>query len=81
MTLTERPDQAVSEAEAESPAAGDICHPMFRPAPSTVQFNKVRKRFLRHVRQAIDDFGMVAASGERPRWLVVCPAARTRTGC
>ena len=40
------------------------CHPMFRDAPSSVEFNKLRKRLLRQTRQAIDEFAMVRP-GER----------------
>lgn len=43
------------------------CHPLFRDVPSTVGFNKLRKRLLRQTRQAIEDFAMVTP-GER--WLV-----------
>ncbi|MFK4823896.1 tRNA 2-thiocytidine(32) synthetase TtcA [Paenochrobactrum sp. BZR 588] len=43
------------------------CHPLFRDIPSTVEFNKLRKRLLRLTRQALDDFSMVKP-GER--WLV-----------
>ncbi|RZS83689.1 tRNA 2-thiocytidine biosynthesis protein TtcA [Phyllobacterium myrsinacearum] len=46
-------------------AAG--CHPMFLGVPSSVEFNKLRKRLLRNTRQAIDDFAMVKP-GER--WLI-----------
>ncbi|GAB1581843.1 tRNA 2-thiocytidine(32) synthetase TtcA [Phyllobacterium phragmitis] len=45
----------------------DSCHPLFRDVPSSVAFNKLRKRLLRQTRQAIDDFAMVRA-GER--WLI-----------
>lgn len=45
----------------------DGCHPLFRDIPSTVEFNKLRKRLLRLTRQALDDFSMVKP-GER--WLV-----------
>ena len=55
------------------------CHPMFRGVPSSVEFNKLRKRLLRNTRQAIEDFAMVKArralAGRR------CPAARIPTGC
>ena len=47
----------------------ETCHPMFRAAPSSVSFNKLRKRLLRNTRQAIDDFSMVQ-QGRRQRWLV-----------
>lgn len=51
---------------------------LFADAPSTVEFNKLRKRLVRHVREAVDGFNMLerAPSGlktgnnERPRWLV-----------
>jgi len=50
----------------------DTCHPMFLDAPSSVEFNKLRKRLVRHTREAIDAYGMVAprADGSRPKWLV-----------
>ena len=36
---------------------GDGCHPLFRNVPSSVGFNKLRKRLLRQTRQAMDDIG------------------------
>ncbi|SMC81545.1 tRNA 2-thiocytidine biosynthesis protein TtcA [Rhizobium sp. RU36D] len=42
-------------------------HPLFADAPRSVSFNKLRKRLLRQVRQAIDDFDML--KGQR-RWLI-----------
>jgi tRNA 2-thiocytidine biosynthesis protein TtcA len=42
-------------------------HPLFANAPSSVSYNKLRKRLLRNVRQAFDDFGML--NGQK-RWLV-----------
>jgi tRNA 2-thiocytidine biosynthesis protein TtcA len=49
----------------------DTCHPMFRTAPSGVEFNKLRKRLLRLTRQAIDDYSMLPKNLERkPKWLV-----------
>lgn len=52
--------------DPEFPEA-DACHPLFRDVPSSVEFNKLRKRLLRNARQAIEDFAMVRP-GER--WLV-----------
>ena len=43
------------------------CHPMFRDAPSSVAFKKLRKRLLRQVREALSDFSMV---GPNEKWLV-----------
>ncbi|GGA84419.1 tRNA 2-thiocytidine biosynthesis protein TtcA [Brucella endophytica] len=42
-------------------------HPLFRDVPSSVAFNKLRKRLLRQTRQALEDFAMVKP-GER--WLI-----------
>ncbi|WP_085032212.1 tRNA 2-thiocytidine(32) synthetase TtcA [Ensifer aridi] len=42
-------------------------HPLFSRMPSSVSLNKLRKRLLRQVRQALDDFGMLKGA---KRWLV-----------
>ncbi|MBB3932792.1 tRNA 2-thiocytidine biosynthesis protein TtcA [Kaistia hirudinis] len=47
--------------------AGDTCHPLFRAAPSSVEFGKLRKRLIRQTREALDDFAMVRPGD---RWLV-----------
>ncbi|MBV0892919.1 tRNA 2-thiocytidine(32) synthetase TtcA [Paracoccus sp. Z118] len=47
--------------------AGDDIHPLFRGAPSSTEFRKLRKRLVREVRAAIDSYSM-AQPGER--WLV-----------
>lgn len=52
-------------------------HPMFAHAPSSVEFNKLRKRLLRQVRQAIEDFAM-ARPGER--WLVALSGGKDSYG-
>jgi len=41
---------------------------LLRAAPDSVSFRKLRKRLVRNVRQAMDDFAMVA--NEAGRWLV-----------
>src|SRR6185312_349536 len=56
---------------------GDACHPMFRDTPSSVEFNKLRKRLLRQTRQALDDFAMVKP-GER--WLVALSGGKDSYG-
>jgi tRNA 2-thiocytidine biosynthesis protein TtcA len=53
------------DIEAEDGAAA--VHPMFSDAPRSVSFNKLRKRLLRQVRQALEDFQML--KGQK-RWLV-----------
>ncbi|CAN7497729.1 tRNA 2-thiocytidine(32) synthetase TtcA [Pararhizobium sp. LjRoot255] len=55
--LSSGPDKAIDDA----------LHPIFAKMPSSVSFNKLRKRLLRQVRQAIEDFGML--KGQR-RWLI-----------
>lgn len=57
--------------------AADGCHPMFLNAPKTVEFNKLRKRLLRHMRQAIDDFSMVKPN---ERWLVALSGGKDSYG-
>jgi tRNA 2-thiocytidine biosynthesis protein TtcA len=50
---------------------------MFREVPSSVEFNKLRKRLLRHAREAINAFGMVNP-GER--WLVALSGGKDSYG-
>ncbi|TGQ73078.1 MAG: tRNA 2-thiocytidine(32) synthetase TtcA [Mesorhizobium sp.] len=52
-------------------------HPLFADVPSSVEFNKLRKRLLRLTRQAIDDFSMVRP-GER--WLVALSGGKDSYG-
>ena len=56
---------------------GDACHPMFREVPGSVGFNKLRKRLLRNVRQAIEDFAMVTPG---QRWLVALSGGKDSYG-
>ncbi len=54
--------------ELETPNAdGAIARALFAEAPDSVSFNKLRKRLLRNVRQAFDDFAML--KGQK-RWLI-----------
>ncbi|MCT8990974.1 tRNA 2-thiocytidine(32) synthetase TtcA [Chelativorans sp. SCAU2101] len=63
--------------EADDAGGNGECHPLFAEAPSSVEFNKLRKRLLRHVRQAIADFAMVTP-GER--WLVALSGGKDSYG-
>lgn len=56
---------------------GDGCHSLFRNVPSSVEFNKLRKRLLRQTRQAIDDFGMMKPGD---RWLVALSGGKDSYG-
>ncbi len=52
--------------------AEDI-HPLFRGAPRTTEFRKLRKRLVRDTREAIERYGMVErreADAPREKWLV-----------
>ena len=57
---------------------------LFNNAPSSVSFNKLRKRLVRNTRQAIDDFSMLAAEnaeGDKPRrWLVALSGGKDSYG-
>ena len=47
-------------------------HPLFRGAPATTEFKKLRKRIIRNVREAVEQYGMIEtrADGKAPKWLV-----------
>lgn len=63
---------AMSLAETHADPQVEDCHAMFRDAPSGLEFNKLRKRLVRHTREALDAYGMVTpkADGSRPKWLI-----------
>lgn len=51
----------------------DDIHPLFHGAPSTTEFKKLRKRIVRQVREAVDQYGMVdrtRTEGKPDKWLV-----------
>lgn len=68
---------ALSEMPVADAVAEGGYHPLFAAAPSSVEFNKLRKRLLRQTRQAIDDFAMVKP-GER--WLVALSGGKDSYG-
>ena len=55
------------EVDLEDAVDEGVMPALFIDAPSSVSFNKLRKRLLRQVRQAFDDFQML--KGQK-RWLV-----------
>ncbi|TPJ10898.1 tRNA 2-thiocytidine(32) synthetase TtcA [Mesorhizobium sp. B2-7-3] len=65
------------DIETLEPAAEGGSHPLFADVPSSVEFNKLRKRLLRLTRQAIEDFSMVKP-GER--WLVALSGGKDSYG-
>ncbi|OCJ04464.1 tRNA 2-thiocytidine(32) synthetase TtcA [Rhizobium sp. AC44/96] len=58
--------EIVDEFEAAEAEDG-TAHALFADAPRSVSFNKLRKRLLRQVRQAFEDFAML--KGQK-RWLI-----------
>ena len=64
---------AISDREAQENTevmpidAAGTSHPLFSNYPSSVSAKKLRKRLIREMRQAIDDYAMVV---EGQRWLV-----------
>lgn len=52
-------------------------HPLFAAAPRSVEFNKLRKRLIRNMREAIEKFGMARAG---QRWLVAISGGKDSYG-
>src|SRR5882757_3778118 len=67
----------LADIETLEPVAEGGFHPLFADVPSSVEFNKLRKRLLRLTRQAIDDFAM-ARPGDR--WLVALSGGKDSYG-
>ena len=59
--------QDASALDGEDALDLSTVHPVFANAPRSVSFNKLRKRLIRQVRQAIADFDMLKG---QTRWLV-----------
>lgn len=57
----------LSDIESAVDAGSAAIHPLFRDAPTSIEFRKLRKRLVREVRSAITDFDMLR---EGQRWLV-----------
>jgi tRNA 2-thiocytidine biosynthesis protein TtcA len=78
--LTDDPDDGramnVQNSHGELDAETGF-HPLFSEAPSSVEFNRLRKRLLRNTRQALADFAMVRP-GER--WLVALSGGKDSYG-
>jgi tRNA 2-thiocytidine biosynthesis protein TtcA len=47
--------------------ATDDIHPLFHGAPASTEFRKLRKRIVRHTREAVEQYGMVEKAA---KWLV-----------
>ena len=42
-------------------------HPLFKNAPSTTEFKKLRKRIIKNTREAIEQYGMIERGA---RWMI-----------
>jgi tRNA 2-thiocytidine biosynthesis protein TtcA len=71
-------NEIVSPAQFQTDAE-DLAgaHPLFQGAPRSVEFNKLRKRLVRNMREAIEKFGM-ARAGEK--WLVAISGGKDSYG-
>jgi tRNA 2-thiocytidine biosynthesis protein TtcA len=74
--LTINPD-APREADDAAFAGDATMEALYRHAPQSANFNKLRKRLLRNVRQAVDDFGML---NRQKRWLVCLSGGKDSYG-
>jgi tRNA 2-thiocytidine biosynthesis protein TtcA len=61
------PSQAIAPPALGDPQEADGAHPLFRDAPGTVAFAKLRKRLVREARETMASYGMVRPGA---RWLV-----------
>ena len=69
--------QTLKVKQHEPDDGGTADFALFRSAPSSVEFNKLRKRLLRDTRQALEDFSMVKPG---QRWLVALSGGKDSYG-
>ena len=67
----------MSEPIADPGGDETTCHPLFRDTHPSVEFNKLRKRLIRHAREAIEQFAMVKPGD---RWLVALSGGKDSYG-
>ncbi len=62
MPETASPEPTETKQQADEPqtaSASSTAHPLFQNTPNSVEFTKLRKRLIKQMRQAIDDFDML----------------------
>jgi tRNA 2-thiocytidine biosynthesis protein TtcA len=67
------PQQIIEDAAEDTGGA----HPLFRDVPTHVEFNKLRKRLMRNMREALEKFAMVRPGD---RWLVAISGGKDSYG-
>lgn len=92
MSETAAPEPTKTEQlanEKQSAPASSTAHPLFQNTPSSVEFTKLRKRLIKQIRQAIDDFDMLGLNakpvdGVKPsaskKWLVCVSGGKDSYG-
>ena len=50
-------------------------HPLFKNAPTTIEFKKLRKRIIKNTREAIEQYRMIEPGA---RWLVCMSGGKDR---
>lgn len=70
-------DTSIAEIERNEGSDAESMPQMLRDAPSSVEFNKLRKRLIRNAREAIEAFGMVKPGS---RWLVALSGGKDSYG-
>lgn len=89
-TATPEPTETKQQAdEPQSASASSTAHPLFQNTPNSVEFTKLRKRLIKQMRQAIDDFDMLGQNaklvdGVKPtaskKWLVCVSGGKDSYG-
>lgn len=65
------------QAPAMETKLDKLAHPLFQNSPSSVEFNKLRKRLIQQTRQAMDEFSMVKPGA---KWLVCISGGKDSFG-
>lgn len=67
ISITDSSHKALRDEAISYP---EIAKQIFKRAPDTTNFNRLRKRLRRQAGDTISRFGMVASGGKKPKWLV-----------
>jgi len=88
-TATPAPTETKQQADEPQSVSASTAHPLFQNTPNSVEFTKLRKRLIKQMRQAIDDFDMLGQNaklvdGIKPapskKWLVCVSGGKDSYG-